>query len=264
MGMSPALAQGEQSGTVGGMPLQWLIAIGLLLFFCFLAVFLLLGIVVDMGKIVRQKTIDQGKEVSGLMNVFGLFEGDATLFTGKYADVVVEGHDFDGIHEYDNDLPPWWKWLFVVTIVFGVLYLINYHVLDTGKLQAEEYQAELEWAEAKYAGVDQEYEAPETDESILAVARTNFESTCATCHTKTGGGSAGPNLTDEYWLHGGGVNDIYQTLKYGIEEKGMPAWKDKYSNEEIYHLASFVLSLQGTNPPNALPPQGEKYEPAEK
>ncbi|PHS64740.1 MAG: hypothetical protein COB00_11345 [Alcanivorax sp.] len=100
-----------------------------------------------------------------------------------------------------------------------------------------------------------------SDPAILANAESVFKKNCAVCHGQVAEGtSIAPNLTDEYWLHKGTINDVYKTIKYGVVEKGMKSWKSDFSNEEIYNIASYVLSLQGSNPPNAKEPQGDKAE----
>lgn len=176
-------------------------------------------------------------------------------------------HDYDGIKELDNDLPPWWKYGFYLTIVVGAVYLFNFHVAKTGDLQEIEYKKDVEQAEAAKAAymasaannVDETSVKLLTDPADIAAGKNIFEGTCATCHLKLGEGSVGPNLTDDYWLHGGSIQDIFKTIKYGYPDKGMKSWKDDYSPLQIAQLASFIKSIRGTNPPNAKAPQGELY-----
>lgn len=242
------------------MPIETLGTTLIVLLALFIVTVLLLALTIDFGRFFRQKMIDDGQKVPWFLQMFGIFEGDTTILTGEYRDVVIEGHDYDGIEEYDNDMPPWWVYMFYLTIIFAVAYLLHYHVFNTGKLQAEEFQAEMEAAEEKYADVDLEYEGPETDEVVLNDIEEEFISNCAQCHGQLGEGNVGPNLTDRYWKNGGNINDIYSTIKYGVKGTGMQSWQNQYSNEEIYHLASYVVSLEGTDPPNAKEPEGEKYE----
>ncbi len=183
----------------------------------------------------------------------------------KEADVMLD-HDYDGIRELDNALPPWWKYGFYITIGVAVVYLLNFHVFGYGKNPTQEYNAEM--AQAK---IQQEiYEAnnkdkiddnnvPMADAAGLAQAKDIFTTTCFACHGKAGEGGAGPNLTDDYWLHKGSLNDIYHSIKNGYPDKGMQSWASVYSPKVISYLASYVKTLHGTNPPNPKAPQGDLY-----
>lgn len=181
--------------------------------------------------------------------------------------LIMLDHDYDGIKELDNNLPPWWKYGFYLTIIVAVMYLINYHVIKTSPLQGEEYTNSIKKAEAEIAeymknsanNVDESTVKMLTDQSDLNAGKDIFVSTCAACHGKLGEGTVGPNLTDEYWIHGGGVKDIFKTIKYGWPDKGMKAWKEDFSPVQIAQLASFIRTLKGTNPPNPKDKQGELY-----
>lgn len=203
------------------------------------------------------------REHSLMAKLVNLSGGNTTLLTGKAKDVLMEDHDYDGIHEFDNDLPPWWKALFYVTAVFAVVYLVNFHVLG-GKLQTAEYEAEMQQAAllkpATGAGNPNEKTdyKPLTDKAQLEAGHAAYTANCAACHGQNGEGMVGPNLTDEYWLHGGDVNALFKTIKYGVTSKGMVAWQGKLSDDQIVEVASYILTLQGTNPANAKAPQGEK------
>jgi len=174
------------------------------------------------------------------------------------------GHDFDGIRELNNPTPPWWKWGFYFSIGFAVVYLWVYHVSHSAPLQLEE----LAIAEAKAEAARREYLANAannidennvellTDPADIAGGQQLYAANCTACHGAAGQGMVGPNLTDAYWLHGGKVNQVFRTIKYGVPEKGMKAWKDDFSPRQIAQLASFIKTLQGTNPPDAREPQG--------
>jgi cytochrome c oxidase cbb3-type subunit 3 len=192
---------------------------------------------------------------------------NATVPVEKEHDIDT-GHDFDGIRELDNHLPPWWKGLFYATIVWGVVYLIVYHVTDTYPLSNGEYQAELAKAEkdAQILKASQPVEVIDenaleytADEAMLSHGKTVFVSNnCASCHRNDGGGNTiGPNLTDEYWLHGGSVKSIFSTINKGVLEKGMPAWGKVMSPKDVRDVAFYIMSLKGSNPPDAKTPQGE-------
>lgn len=177
---------------------------------------------------------------------------------------VLLHHDYDGIRELDNQLPPWWKWGFYLTIVFAVVYLFGYHLSGTGKLQLEEYQEQLALAEFEKAEImknraDRVTAATAvklTDAVSLSKGQTVFEKNCAACHKMDGGGNVGPNLTDDYWIHGGGMKNIFTVVTDGVPAKGMISWKSQLSPRQIQEVASYVLSLHGTNPPGAKDPQG--------
>lgn len=183
----------------------------------------------------------------------------------READVMLD-HDYDGIRELDNALPPWWKYGFYITIAVAVIYLFNFHVFGTGKNPAEEYAAEMQQAqiekeiyEANNKDKIDENNVPMADANGLAEAKQIFETKCFACHGKAGEGGAGPNLTDDYWLHKGSLNDIYHTIKNGYADKGMQSWASEYTPKQISFLASFVKTLHGTKPANAKAPQGDLY-----
>ncbi len=179
-------------------------------------------------------------------------------------------HDYDGIRELDNRLPPWWLWLFYVTIIFSAVYFTYYHILG-GPTLVEEYERDMQIAQARI----EEYKAKSgdqvdentvtllTDENELALGQTIFQTNCTPCHGQNGeGNSIGPNLTDPYWIHGGGIKNVFHTISEGVPEKGMVPWKQTLRPKDIQRVASYILvKLQGTNPPNAKEPQGELWQP---
>ena len=180
------------------------------------------------------------------------------------------GHDYDGIRELDNRLPPWWLYGFYVCVIFAVVYLWRYHVSHTGPSSQEELAIALEKGAAEKAeylknaanNVDENSVKLLTDAADLDAGKVIFTNVCAACHGADGGGMVGPNLTDDYWLHGGSVKDVFKTIKYGVQEKGMKSWKDDYSPGQIAQLASYVKSLHGTKPATPKEPQGELYTEA--
>lgn len=188
----------------------------------------------------------------------------------KEEDILLN-HDYDGIQELDNNLPPWWVYGFYLTIGIAIFYVGFYHFSEHAMSTAELYALEMEQSEAaveRYLAtqankVDESNAVMITDAVELAEGQGVFETYCAACHMKSGGGapnSVGPNLTDKYWLHGGGMKNVFKTIKYGVPEKGMISWKDQLRPTEIHKVASYILSLQNTNPPNAKAPQGDLYE----
>ena len=188
----------------------------------------------------------------------------------KEHDVMLD-HNYDGIKELDNSLPPWWVAMFYITIIFGVGYYTYYHFTDMGLSSTEKYEREMEQAEERVQAyletqsnlVDETNVTMIKDELELDQGKTIFDMNCAACHGFQGEGGVGPNLTDQYWLHGGSIKDVFSTVKYGVPEKGMIAWKSQLSASEMHKVSSYLLTLVGTNPPNGKEPQGELYEPAE-
>lgn len=178
------------------------------------------------------------------------------------------GHDYDGIRELDNRLPPWWLYGFYLCIMVAGIYLYRYHVAHTAPLPQEELQIAMNRAETekeeylkKSANkVDENSVAYLSDAASLEAGKKIFIMICSACHVADGGGSVGPNLTDAYWLHGGSIKDIFKTIKYGWPDKGMKSWKDDYSPVQIAQIASYVKSLQGTKPGKPKEPQGILYD----
>jgi len=185
-------------------------------------------------------------------------------------DSILLDHDYDGIKELDNNLPPWWKYGFYLTIVVAVVYLFNFHVLGTGDLQGKEYEKEMAQAKLEVEAymknsannVDESTVKLLTEASDIAAGKDVFTANCAACHGKLGEGTVGPNFTDEYWIHGGSIQDIFKSIKYGWVEKGMKSWKEDLSPMQIAQVTSFIKSLRGTNPPNGKAPQGDLYTEA--
>jgi cytochrome c oxidase cbb3-type subunit 3 len=172
-------------------------------------------------------------------------------------------HDYDGIREYDNPLPGWWKFLFLISVVFSAWYVVYYHWGNGESVQAQYDREMLELYDLQAKEILKL--GPITDETIakiglqadvIAGARGLFAQRCAVCHGVAGQGGIGPNLTDAYWLHGGKPIDIHRTIGDGVPAKGMVAWKAQLPAGQILALSSYVVSLQGTNPPGAKAPQG--------
>jgi cytochrome c oxidase cbb3-type subunit III len=177
-------------------------------------------------------------------------------------------HDYDGIRELDNAVPPWWSWSFVAAILFSVVYLWRYHVSETAPLQLQELQIAMQRGEAEKDAYLQR-SAKKVDENTvkmmdaggIAAGQTLFQRNCITCHGNNGeGNNIGPNLTDDYWLHKGGISDIFKSIKYGWVEKGMQSWQGVFSSTEIAQISSYIKSISGTNVPGGKAPQGELYK----
>ncbi len=175
-------------------------------------------------------------------------------------------HAYDGIRELDNKIPPWFTYLFYATIIFGIFYMVDYHILSSGDVQATEYIKEVKFAEMQKveliksgALLDENKLTALTDMASLNSGKEIFAKNCAVCHTEKGGGLVGPNLTDDYWIHGAGIKNIFTVIKDGVPAKGMISWKAQLNPRQIQEVASFILTLRGTNPPNPKAPEGVLY-----
>ncbi len=177
---------------------------------------------------------------------------------------ILSHHDFDGIRELDNSLPPWWVNMFILTVIWAVIYMFYYHFGGGGPSSAEEYKIEMEAAKKDQAvalagkanSVDESSVTQLTDTDALSEGQLIFKNSCAACHGQLGEGLVGPNFTDEYWIHGGGIKDLFKTIKYGVPEKGMISWQSQLKPADMQKVASYILTLKGTNPPNPKAPQG--------
>jgi cytochrome c oxidase cbb3-type subunit III len=196
---------------------------------------------------------------------------NASVPVEQEKDIELE-HSYDGIKELDNHLPPWWKWLFYGTIGWSVIYIIVFHFSNTMPLSLEEYHNELAVAEEQAIqrkasqpaseAIDESKLVFSNDPAILENGKNVFANNpCGSCHRPDGGGNTiGPNLTDEYWIHGGDLKSVFNTIKNGAVDKGMPAWEKAMTPKDLRDLTFYIISLQGSNPPNAKAPQGEVFK----
>ncbi|MET3875274.1 cbb3-type cytochrome c oxidase N-terminal domain-containing protein [Chitinophaga sp. OAE865] len=176
------------------------------------------------------------------------------------------GHNFDGIHELNNPTPPWWKWGFIFTVCFGVVYFWRTEISHSAPSQLEELAAaekmaaiaKQEYLKKAANNIDENNVTMLTDPADIAAGQKIFISNCAPCHGPQGQGVVGPNLTDDYWLHGGKLNEVFKTIKYGVADKGMKSWQEDFSPKQLAQVACYIKTLYGTNPPNAKEPQGQK------
>ncbi len=249
-------------------------------------------------------------------------------------DILLE-HEYDGIQELDNDLPPWWLYLFYTTIVIAIVYMFHFHVFNTGDLSEVEYLKEMDPSYVAPAGGGLTYHSPWyatdpditpqmlakfqdhigdnvtfnrliseakrhanteqlailnehfpsaeiiepvaakptptaptkptgmvalVDEASLAAGSDIYQQNCAVCHGPQGQGGIGPNMTDKNWIHGGDINDIVHIINVGVPAKGMVPWDKTLSTDKIHQVASFIYTMEGTNPPNPKAPEGEVYQ----
>jgi cytochrome c oxidase cbb3-type subunit 3 len=202
------------------------------------------------------------KTIWNKMNSFKPLTEEANIDTG---------HSYDGIRELDNITPPWFIAGFIGSIIFAAVYLFNYHISKSSPLQIEEFNIEM--AEAAKEDVARlAIQGNKVDEnSVTMLSGNDIElgkkvfaaKNCASCHGATGGsmpGGVGPNLADDYWIHGGSIKDVFKSVKYGWPEKGMISWKDQLSAKEMAQVSSYIMSLKGSNPAGAKEPQGDLYK----
>jgi cytochrome c oxidase cbb3-type subunit III len=175
-------------------------------------------------------------------------------------------HSYDGIQEFDNPMPRWWVYLFWVTIVFSVLYWLNVPGFGIGKGRISDYDRDMAVAAAaaakqraaEPAGASPEQRMAMTkDASVLALGKQTYTQNCAACHRADAGGQIGPNLTDDYWLHGGALEEMHKTVADGVLEKGMPPWGKVLKPAQLDAVVAYVYTLRGTTVPNPKAPQGE-------
>ncbi len=179
----------------------------------------------------------------------------------------IGGHDYDGIRELDNPLPPWLKYIFYISIIFAAAYLILLWAFRDDRLrQDKEYQKKMLIAEERLMVAE-----PEATDSTVSVTaqpvvsieagKATFKRLCAVCHGQKGEGLVGPNMTDDYWIHGGSIDDMTKIIVNGVIEKGMISFKSQLNPKQIKEVLSYIVTLRGTNPPNQKAPQGTKYTP---
>ncbi len=180
---------------------------------------------------------------------------------------IILDHNYDGIKELDNKLPPWWVYLFYATIIFGVIYLIRFEIYGDYD-QDLEYELEVAEAQAQIEAykktakdlVDVNTVALLTEASDISAGKSIFETNCVVCHMADGGGGIGPNLADEYWILGGGIKNVFNTISEGGRAgKGMVSWKQTLKPLEMAQVASYLLSFQGTTPANPKAAEGDLW-----
>jgi cytochrome c oxidase cbb3-type subunit 3 len=219
----------------------------------------------------REKAEKSGKVYVPAPSLFQRFWDSINGFVPQEKEAtLVMDHNYDGITELDNHLPPWWKWLFYVTIIWGVIYFFAYHVFNTLPLSIGEYNNEVALANEQMQKMKTANPGPKIDEASVEVTadakmldngKSTFLNTCSSCHRKDGGGDIGPNLTDEYWKHGGNIKNLFKVITNGVPGTNMVAWGGVMSPEAIRNVASYVLTLQGTKPANPKKPEGDLYKP---
>jgi cytochrome c oxidase cbb3-type subunit III len=176
-------------------------------------------------------------------------------------DNLLSGHEYDNIRELDNNLPKWWVWLFIITIIYSVVYIFVYDVIKVAPYQQDEWKNEMAVAGSPTPGQQAPVAAADlvalTDQGSIAAGKDTWLKQCKVCHLEGGQGLVGPNLTDNFSIHGCAFSDVVNIITNGAPEKGMISWKAQLSDTQIKQVASFVMTLKGTTPPNPKASQGE-------
>lgn len=214
---------------------------------------------------IDELTGEKTKQVSAFGNWWNSFNKFKPIEREASIDM---GHSYDGIRELDNVLPPWFTWTFVGTIIFAMVYLWRFHAsANPAPNQYQEYENAMAKAKKQQEAylkaqgdLVNESNVVMLDAAGIAAGKTLYTANCVACHGDKGQGGVGPNFTDDYWIHGGSIKDVFHTITVGVPEKGMQSWKSVFSPMQIAQLSSYVKSLHGTNPPGAKEPQGVLYK----
>jgi mono/diheme cytochrome c family protein len=181
--------------------------------------------------------------------------------------LLMKDHNYDGIMELDNKAPAWFQFLFYITIVFAVIYMVNFHVLKKDNLMLDEYTQEMTAAQMEKdillksgSYINESNVTSLTAPEDIKAGKDIFLANCIACHGNNGEGTVGPNLTDDFWIHGGGIKNVFATISNGVPAKGMITWKAQMNPKQIQLVASYILTLHGTNPPNGKAPEGQPYK----
>lgn len=250
------------------------------LYFMYFIIFMLLVFVLLLYRIsshlAKYRSLQAGEDAEEI-KPYRMWERFFQVKSVKTDKDVLLDHDYDGIKELDNPPPPWFMYLFYGTILFAVIYFVRFQITGAGPTQQEEYVAELEKAEtarlasmetpeggAAAVNITEDNVTLSTDENIIKKGKTVFVQFCQVCHGEGGKGISGPNLTDDYWVHGGDIKDLFKTIKYGVLDKGMASWDGTLSGEQIRDVSSYILNLEYISEADGgLAPAGELYVPQE-
>ena len=251
----------EELRILSGTDLILISLLGLLFFITVLVVILLVNALSVLNQITSSKS-----ETAPKTSWFKKFAGLGVALSDEKT-ILIEGHDYDGIQELDNRMPPWLQSLFLATVLIAIVYS-TYYFSGMGDSQIAELDKEIAMADIEKkaylekvgSSMDENTVTQLTEKTGVDAGKAIFQEKCTACHGVEGGGGVGPNLTDKYWLHGGNISNLFKVIKYGVPEKGMISWEKQLSPTDIQKVASFVLSLKGSKPANPKEPQGEIYE----
>ena len=278
VGLLPSISFGQNADQVSFFEQYKLeIVFALAVVVCFVAILAMYVMLIAMKAILRAKAIEEG--VVEESELIPAIEGEENVtFWRRFwnrinasvpiarEEEVATNHEYDGIRELDNRLPPWWLYGFYATIVFAAIYMFRFYFLDM-PTQDEEYQAQMREAREEVqiylASLDNlidENNVTLAAETVdLNAGKAIYEQNCVVCHAADGGGGVGPNFTDKYWLHGGDMPSIFKTIKYGVPAKGMISWETQLSPKKMQQVASYIYMMEGSTPANPKDPQGELF-----
>ena len=210
----------------------------------------------------KARFLQEKKSSNWIMNLYKKLAGGKPI--EEEGEIILD-HNYDGIKELDNSLPPWWLYAFYGTIIFAVVYLVRYEIMEgpdqVTEFETEMAQAELDIEEYKKTAkglVDLSTVTLLTDASDLSAGKAIFEVNCVACHMADGGGGIGPNLTDSNWILGGGIKNVFKTINEGGRDgKGMISWKATLKPLEMAQVASYLLQFEGSTPANPKAPEGD-------
>lgn len=252
----------EPVHSISGTELILLLFLGVLFFLALLLVILLFDAISLLRKTPEQ-SVNAKVETIPTVSWWKKFAGMSVMPSDE-KHLIIPGHDYDGIQELDNRMPPWLQSLFIGTIIIAIGYATYYFSgigdYQLAELDKEVAQAEIDkkaYMEKVGASMDENTVTLITDDAVIAQGKIIFQEKCIACHGPDGGGTVGPNLTDGYWLHGAGIKNLFKVIKYGVPEKGMISWEKQLSPAEIQKVASYVFSLKDTKPANPKEPQGD-------
>ncbi len=181
---------------------------------------------------------------------------------------MLSNNEYKGNRKSDNKFLFWFRTILISTVIFIIIYFSYYEIIRSGFFHMQGHNMMM----MRSTPVVQNEEPAKTDEVLndntltvlkdkpsLERGKEIFDTNCAACHRADAGGLVGPNLTDDYWINGGGIKNIVKTIANGVPEKGMISWRGMLNRKQMQETASYIISLHGTNPANPKPPQGEKY-----
>ena len=226
---------------------------------------LVIAFVLWLAIVYSEKNDMMGKTFLGPLHKFLSWVSSSTPIE-KENDILFH-HDFDGIRELDNKVPPWFQFLFYGTIIWGIIYMLVFHVFSDGQIQTTEYKMEIQQAALDKeiliksgTFLNEETVTLLTDAAGISEGKNIFQKNCVSCHAMDGGGLVGPNLTDDFWINGGGIKNVFKTIKYGVPVKGMISWQTQLDPNKMQQVASYIISLHGIKPANPKAPEGTKWE----
>ncbi|MEM0940095.1 MAG: cbb3-type cytochrome c oxidase N-terminal domain-containing protein [Bacteroidota bacterium] len=278
-GIAPGITFGQdatESSFLGTYQVEIILALAVVV--CLVALIAMYVLLVAMKTILKSSQVEEGVAVEDERQPEAVGGGAKVDFWKKFWNRVNDSvpvakeaeiatnHEYDGIRELDNRLPPWWLYGFYATIVFSAIYLFRFYFLNV-PTQQEEFQAEMTRAKEEvqvYLAsldnlIDESNVSLMKDEMDLNAGKAIFEQNCAVCHMADGGGGVGPNLTDQYWLHGGDMPAIFSTIKYGVLSKGMISWESQLSPKKMQQVSSYIYMMEGITPANPKEPQGDLF-----